>query len=96
MMGRYSNPRGPVHHSRSHSADNGRPAAAAKTAEQREAEHMAQVRAVHRRSAYERVCRVMAELATYGDPQGCLPGLRQTRAALRREMIEHGQIAADE
>ncbi len=68
-------------------------------------EHMERVYAVHRRSAYERV---LAKIAYYEnwerdaamdlvpaigeEQQRQLTYLREMRASLRREMIEHGQI----
>ena len=62
-----------------------------KTRQQLHSEHLEQVRSVQRRSYFERVRRVMTEVEMMGDPQGCLPGLRQIHDALRREMREHGQ-----
>ena len=63
----------------------------------RHEEHMAGVRAVQRRSAYERVMRAIASYEVLGDhledyERGNLDHLRELRDTLHREMIEHGQI----
>lgn len=87
-------------------ADEGGPNAA-----ERNREHMAQVRAIHRRSAYERVTRKIErfeELQRAADVgfagisvEHCraeLGGLHELRELLWREMVEAGQVApsADE
>ena len=67
-------------------------------------EHMERVRAVQRRSAYERVLakivfyRAMERTAEAGLPDECLEHLGylcELRDSLRQEMIVAGQITAD-
>ena len=66
--------------------------------ELRHERHMISVRAVQRRSAYERVARaiesyeVLEKLKVWD--VGDLEHLRELRDELRREMILHGQIEA--
>jgi len=76
------------------------------TAAQRNREHMERVRAVHRRSAYERVVDRIAryeavlraaelELAAASTArlEADLTALRDQRARLWQEMVEAGQVA---
>ena len=70
------------------------------THEQAHAEHMKKVRAVQRRSAYERVLRKIASYEVLKDladwKVGDLEHLRKLRDELRRELVEHGQITPEE
>ena len=58
--------------------------------------HMISVRAVQRRSAYERLTRLIASYEVLKDladwEVGDLEHLRKLRDELRRELVEHGQI----